>query len=209
MCPAPVPIPTSDSARHTPLEDAQGLSIGILICAIGINLLTYLGFLTGQTAGIALIVSYLSGLSFGLVFFAINLPFYWFAYKRLGLEFTLKSIGCVTALSVLTEKLPLGFTVAHLNPALGVVMFGVLTGLGLLAVFRHKGSLGGLGVIALMIQDSTGFRAGYVQLIVDALIFFCALFLFDTRVVLYSLAGAAVLNGVIAFNHRRDRYIAD
>jgi len=27
-------------------------------------------------------------------------------------------------------------------------------------------------------------------------------------VVAYSLAGAAILNGVIAFNHRRDRYIA-
>ena len=60
-----------------------------------------------------------------------------------------------------------------------------------------------------MIQDRTGFRAGYVQLIADALIFAAAAFLFPPRVVLYSLFGALVLNAVIAFNHDRDRYIAD
>lgn len=206
--PAPVPIPAPESVRHTPLEDLQGLSIGVFICAIGIDILAYLGFLTGQTAGLALILSYFSGFSFGAVFFAINLPFYWFAWRRLGLEFTLKSAACVTALSVLTEVLPRGLVIDSVNPVLGVVIFGVLTGLGLLAVFRHKGSLGGLGVIALMIQDRTGFKAGYVQLIVDAVIFAVALFLFDPHVVAYSLAGAVVLNGVIVFNHRRDRYIA-
>lgn len=206
--PAPVPIPVNDSVRHTPLEDLQGLSIGVFICAIGIDILSFLGFLTGQTAGLALILSYYSGFSFGTVFFAINLPFYWFAWRRLGLEFTLKSAACVTALSVLTEVLPRGLVIDSVNPVLGVAIFGVLTGLGLLAVFRHKGSLGGLGVIALMIQDRTGFKAGYVQLIVDAVIFAVALFLFDPHVVAYSLAGAVVLNGVIVFNHRRDRYIA-
>ncbi|ATI41839.1 membrane protein [Pacificitalea manganoxidans] len=207
--PAPHPLPSPDSVQHTPLEDLQGLSIGVLICSIGITFLAHLGFLTGQTAGIALIISYLSGWSFGVVFFLVNLPFYLFSWQRLGREFTLKSAACVTALSITTDLLPQGLGIAHLNPVLGVVMFGVLTGLGLLAVFRHKGSLGGLGVVALMVQDRTGFRAGYVQTIVDVLIFGVALFLFPTRVVLFSLLGAVVLNTVIAFNHRRDRYIAN
>ena len=111
-------------------------------------------------------------------------------------------------MSVGTTLLPKGFTIAHLNPALGVVMFGSLTGLGLLAMFRHKGSLGGLGVVALLVQDSTGFKAGYVQLIGDAVIFAIAALLFPLPVVAYSLLGAVVLNMIIAINHRRDRYIA-
>ena len=73
---------------------------------------------------------------------------------------------------------------------------------------RHNGALGGLGVVALMVQDSTGFRAGYVQLIVDAVIFGIAALLFPLSVVLYSLLGALVLNLVIAINHRRNRYVA-
>ena len=59
--------------------------------------------ITGQTAGVAVILSYLSGYSFGTVFFVINLPFYFFAWKRLGTEFTVKSLISVTLLSVLTD----------------------------------------------------------------------------------------------------------
>ena len=46
-----------------------------------------------------------------------------------------------------------------------------------------------MGVVALMIQDRTGFEAGYVQLIFDALIFSVALLLFAIAVAVYSLAG--------------------
>lgn len=207
--PAPIPIPTAYRHKHTWLEDLQGLSISLISAGVGVTVLASLGFITGQTAGIALIVSYLTGYSFGPVFWLVNLPFYAVAWRRLGPEFTLKSIGCVTVLSVLVDWLPGGMQFAYLNPVLGTVIFGVLTGFGLLGTFRHKGSLGGLGVVALLIQDRTGFRAGYVQLIADTMIFAAALLLFDLPVVLYSLLGAAVLNAVIAFNHDRDRYIAD
>lgn len=207
--PAPIPIPTQYRQKHSPLEDAQGLAISLITAGVGITFLASLGFITGQTAGIALIVSYLTGVSFGTVFWLVNLPFYAFAWSRLGAEFTLKSLGCVTVLSLLVDYLPLGLQFSYLNPVLGTVIFGVLTGFGLLGTFRHKGSLGGLGVVALLIQDRTGFRAGYVQLVADALIFASAAFLFEARVILFSLFGAAVLNAVIAFNHDRDRYIAD
>ena len=109
---------------------------------------------------------------------------------------------------VVTEFLPYGFAIQSLSPALAAVIFGALVGLGLLAMFRHNGSLGGLGVVALLVQDTTGFKAGWVQLITDAVIFSVALFLFPASVVGYSLLGALVLNLIITFNHRRDRYIA-
>jgi len=170
--------------------------------------LTSAGLITGQTAGLAVIIAYLTGYSFGTVFFLINLPFYFLAYKRLGAEFTIKSLISVTLLSVVTEFLPYGFAIQSLSPALAAVIFGALVGLGLLAMFRHNGSLGGLGVVALLVQDTTGFKAGWVQLITDAVIFSVALFLFPASVVGYSLLGALVLNLIITFNHRRDRYIA-
>ncbi len=197
-----------NSVEHTPLDDVQGLGIGIFLCGIGVHILTSAGLITGQTAGIAVIISYLSGWSFGVVFFIVNLPFYLLAYRRLGAEFTFKSLLSVTLLSVITSVLPIGWTVGDMAPGVAAVVFGTTVGIGLLAMFRHNGSLGGLGVVALLVQDTTGFKAGYVQLIADAVIFAIGFLLFPPTVILWSLLGAVVLNLTIAFNHRRDRYIA-
>jgi uncharacterized membrane-anchored protein YitT (DUF2179 family) len=152
-------------------------------------------------------LSYLTGYSFGLVFFLINIPFYALAWFRLGPAFTIKSIISVTLLSLVTELVPLGISIDTIHPLFAALAVGAMVGMGLVAMFRHNGSLGGFGVVALIIQDSTGFRAGWVQLIFDGFIFGAALFLFDLPVVFYSLIGAVVLNLIIAINHRRDRYI--
>ncbi|WP_375256337.1 YitT family protein [Yoonia sp.] len=199
---------THPKSGHSFIDDVQGISLGIFLAGIGVHMLTTVGLITGQTAGIAVVVSYLTGYSFGLVFFLVNIPFYALAWKRLGTAFTVKSLISVSLLSVLTELIPLGMVFDHLDPLLGAVAFGALTGLGLLALFRHNGSLGGLGVVALLIQDTTGFRAGWVQLIFDGALFGMAFFLFDTEIVMYSVVGAIVLNLIIAINHRRDRYVA-
>ncbi len=199
------PSPKPD---HSLLDDVQGLSLGVFLCGFGVHLLTTAGLVTGQTAGVAVLLSYLTGYSFGVMFFAVNLPFYLLAWRRLGAAFTIKSLVCVTLLSVVTELMPLGLTITALDPVFAAVAFGALVGIGLLAMFRHNGSLGGLGVIALIVQDTTGFRAGWVQLIFDACIFSFALLVLPPSVVGYSLIGAVVLNLIITINHRRDRYIA-
>lgn len=194
--------------RHTWTEDIQGLSMGVFMCGIGVHLLTNLGLLTGQTAGIAVIVSYLTGWSFGACFFVINIPFYVLAWMRMGPVFTLRSLISVTLLSVVTTLLPYGWTVGTIELGLGAIICGSLAGAGLLILFRHNGSMGGIGILALLIQDKTGFRAGYVQLGADAIIFSVAVFIFPLQIVAWSLVGAVMTNMIIAVNHRRDRYIA-
>ncbi|MBJ3763029.1 YitT family protein [Maribius pontilimi] len=198
----------SQTKSHTWIEDAQGIVFGTFMCALGLQFLTFLGLVTGQTAGLAVIVSYLTGWPFGAVFFVVNLPFYWLAWQRMGRIFTVKSLISVTLLSGMVELLPAGLTLAHVTPALGALIVGALTGAGLLALFRHGGSLGGIGVVALYLQDRFGLKAGYVQLGFDAALFSVAAFLFPPSLVFYSLLGAVVLNLIIAVNHRRDRYIA-
>ena len=97
---------------------------------------------------------------------------------------------------------------ATLNPWLGAVLFGFLSGSALLALFRHGASLGGVGILALMLQDRLGWRAGWVQLGFDAVLFALAFLVVPPKTVAISFAGALVVNLVIAVNHRRDRYIA-
>jgi uncharacterized membrane-anchored protein YitT (DUF2179 family) len=90
----------------------------------------------------------------------------------------------------------------------GAILAGMISGAGLLALFRHRASLGGIGVLGVYLQDRFGIRAGWVQMAVDAVIFALALMLLDIGEVIYSLIGAVVLNTSIAVNHRRDRYVA-
>ena len=200
---------TEETAKkHTLFEDAQGFLSGTSMCAFALVILTNLGFITGQTAGLAVLISYLSGWSFGWVFFAVNLPFYWFAYRRLGTTFVLKTFINVALISIFAEWFPTLVSFEALNPLFGAIIFGLLTGAGLMAVFRHGGSLGGIGIVALYVQDAIGFKAGYVQLGFDALLFAVAAFVLPLDLVAYSLIGAVVANLVIAVNHRKDRYIA-
>ncbi len=98
----------------------------------------------------------------------VNLPFYWLGYRRLGLGFMLKSFIAVAAMSVLVTILPPALQFGHVHPAVGALLVGFLTGSALLALFRHGASLGGIGIVALYLQDATGFRAGWTQLIFDA-----------------------------------------
>lgn len=197
-----------NAGSHTLIDDAQGIGFGTVMAAFGVVILTHLGLITGQTAGLAILISYLTGWGFGPVFFVVNLPFYAFGLRRMGLRFTLKTFLSVAVLSGLTMVMPGWISFAHLNPAAGAVLYGLVTGAGLMALFRHGASLGGIGILALILQDRTGFRAGWTQLIFDAALFVLAFALLHDPVrILYSALGALVVNLVIAINHRRDRYI--
>lgn len=198
----------SAPVRHSFVEDAQGIAFGTLTASFGLLILTHLGLVTGQTAGLAVLISYATGWNFGPVFFVINLPFYWFGYRRLGLTFVIKSFVSVALVSVLTLYMPVWIVFEWINPVVGAILTGAITGTALLALFRHGASLGGIGILALYLQDRTGFRAGYTQLIFDGALFAVALALRDPMTVALSVLGAAVLDLVIAINHRRDRYVA-
>ncbi|PVA08254.1 YitT family protein [Thalassorhabdomicrobium marinisediminis] len=193
-------------SKHSPTEDAQAFVLGTALAAFAVTMLTHLGLITGQTAGLAVLLSYVTGWSFGAVFFMVNLPFYLLAWVRMGPAFTLKSFVCVAMVSAMTELFPQLITFDTLDPILGALLIGGITGLGLIVLFRHGASLGGVGVLALYLQDRTGFRAGYTQLVFDLVLFAAAFFVLAPMMVIYSLLGAVVANLIIATNHRADRY---
>lgn len=199
---------SATATHHTPAEDAQAILTGVLLAALGLSILSHLEFLTGGVAGLALIVSYVFGINVGLAFFLINIPFYALAIGRMGRAFTIKTFVAITLLSLVSYWLPMVFSIAYIDPLAGAVIGGLLIGFALLALFRHRASLGGAGILAIYLQDRFGFRAGLVQLAFDLAILVIALFVVDLSAVIFSLVGAVVLNGFLAINHRPDRYIA-
>jgi uncharacterized membrane-anchored protein YitT (DUF2179 family) len=198
----------SDPAHHTLVEDFQGVVTGSLIAALGFYLLAKVGLLTGGTAGVAFLIHYTFGISFGLLFFIVNLPFYYLSFRRLGAAFSIKTFIAIALVSLLTEVESRLMIVERINPAWAALLGGLLLGYGLLALYRHRASLGGIGILAIYLQDRFGIRAGLIQLVFDIAVMACAFAVIDPVTVAYSILGAFVLNIFLAINHRSDRYIA-
>ena len=137
------------SLQHSLPEDAMAFVLGTAMCALGVLFLTHLGLITGQTAGLGVLLSYVAGWPFGWVFFAVNLPFYILAWVRMGARFTVKSFVAVAMVSAFAELFPRLIALDHLNAPLGAALAGAMIGLGLIVLFRHGASLGGIGVLAL------------------------------------------------------------
>lgn len=76
-------------------------------------------------------------------------------------------------------------TFGQVQPLAGAVLAGMCAGLGLLGVFRHRRT----------------------RLAVDAVVFTLTAFTLPLGAVLHSLAGALVMNRVMAINHRWDWYV--
>lgn len=196
------------SLDHTLAEDAMALAVGTSLCALGVLLLSHQSLITGQTAGLGIMLSYVTGLSFGVWFFLINLPFYILGWLRMGARFTIKSFIAVAMVSLLSEFFAQQVSIETVPPYLAALLGGATIGVGLIVIFRHGASLGGIGVLALYLQDKTGFQAGWTQLIFDGVLFTVAALLFPLDIVAFSLMGAVVPNLMIGINHRKDRYIA-
>ena len=192
---------------HSIPEDILGILTGTFAASLGLYLLQASSAVTGGTAGLALLVDYATDLPFWLIFAMINLPFAVLAIWQKGWDFTIRtmvSVALVSGFSVVHHAL---FPIGDINPIYGTLAGNLLAGIGLLILFRHRSSLGGINIIALIIQDRTGFRAGWTQMVFDVLIVLTALFVVPWPNVLMSAVGAVLLNLVLAMNHRPGRYI--
>jgi len=193
---------------HTTIEDTLALFTGVLLISVGVAFFTSAGLLTGGTAGLAFLLHYATGITFGKLFFVLNLPFYWLAWRKMGRAFTFKTFLAILLLSVLTELQSRFLQINNLQPLYAAIAGGLITGTGFLVLFRHRCSLGGVGILALYLQDRYGWRAGKVQMGVDCSIVALALFTVQPMQVLWSIVGAVALNLVLAMNHRPGRYTA-
>lgn len=192
--------------RHTALEDVHALLIGSSFIAVGLTLLKAAGLVTGGVAGVALIISYLTDWPVGVTFFVLNLPFYVLAQRTLGWVFTAKTLATNLLLAGLAWGMPYWLKVEHVDPIFSAVFGGTIIGMGILALARHRSSVGGTGVLALWLQERRGVSAGKVQMAADCLVIAAAFFTISFDKLLLSIASAVALSAVIIANHKPGRY---
>ncbi|MEU8620197.1 YitT family protein [Streptomyces sp. NPDC048623] len=202
----PTTVAAAGPVKHSRVEDVVGILTGTFIASLGLFLLRTSGTVTGGTAGLALLLSYAVDVPFGVIFLAVNLPFFALAVRKKGWDFTIRTALSVGLVSLLASLHPAEIAEIDIDPVYAALVGNLLAGVGLLVLFRHRSSLGGFNILALIMQERFGVRAGYVQMVLDVLVVAASLAVVSPLQVLISAVGAIVLNVVLALNHRPGRY---
>ncbi|GGB57343.1 MULTISPECIES: YitT family protein [Henriciella] len=192
--------------QHKWYEDVQALLLGTLLLSFGVTLYSTAMLITGGLAGTSLLVEFASPLSFGLVFFVLNLPFYILSVLRMGWGFTIRTFIAIALISAMTRLIPMWMDFSALDPVFASVAGAAMMGVGLVMLLRHRAGIGGITILSQFLQDKGVIRAGIFQLIVDLAILVVALFMLPLKLVALSIVGAFVLNLTVAINHKPGRY---
>ncbi|RTZ16155.1 YitT family protein [Vibrio aquaticus] len=192
--------------KHSRKEDWIAILTGTFLVAQGVFFLQSASLLTGGTTGLALLASQFVPISFGTLYFVANCPFYLLAWKRFGSRFAFNSALSGALVSIFADHLYLVISLDTINEVYCAVAGGLLMGLGMLILFRHRSSLGGFNVLCLFIQDKFGISVGKSQLAIDFCILIASCFFVSLEVIGLSILGAIALNLVLAMNHKPTRY---
>ena len=175
--------------KHSRKEDWMAILTGTFLVAQGVFFLQAANLLTGGTTGLALLLTQFIPLSFGILYFVANCPFYILAWRRFGHRFAINSAISGALVSVFADHLYLVISLDTMNIIYCAIAGGLLMGLGMLILFRHRSSLGGFNVLCLVIQDKFGISVGKTQLAIDCCILFTSCFFVAPEVIAVSVLG--------------------
>ncbi|GEK34969.1 YitT family protein [Kurthia sibirica] len=171
--------------------------VGTLILGIAFNaFLLPAKLAAGGIVGVSTILFELYGWNPTVVQLTINIPLFIVGYTLLGKSFSSKTLVGTIMLPLFilaTSKLP--FEV-H-DPMLASIYGGILTGIGLGLVFRANGSTGGTTIIGQLLKKYFRLSSGYAQLIIDAVVVFAAMFVFNLELALYAMIAIFITSKVI------------
>ncbi len=142
-------------------------------------------FLDGGITGISILLHEVFHVNISLLVLALNLPFVYLGYRRIGKTFAVQTILAVVLLA--TGLLFIDIQPITTDRLLIAIFGGLLIGTGVGLVLRCGGVLDGAEVIAVFTKRKTGFSNSEIILLINALIFAGAAFQFGLETAMYSL----------------------
>ncbi|MCR4904114.1 MAG: YitT family protein [Butyrivibrio sp.] len=177
---------------------------GTFLYSFGINCFVVpMGLYTGGLMGICqlirtILVSVI-GLSFGnidiagIIYYMLNIPLFLMARKKLGRLYLIKTIMCVTSVTVLLMLIPIPSAPIIDDTLASCVIAGIICGGGIGLTLMMGASDGGMDIVGvLLIQWKHNFSVGKANLGVNFLLYAICLFMFDIQTVIYSLIYATI-----------------
>jgi len=156
--------------------------------------------ITGGTAGLSLLLHYVTPFTIGSLMIAVNIPLLIIGIKYLGKMFAVRTVVTILLISAIIDFFQ---EVLHLKAfvidnTLAAIFGGIFIGIGLAFVIKGNSSAGGSTIIARIVASKTEIKPGQVILIIDTLIVLCALFIFDDNIkVLWSVISIYITTKVI------------
>jgi len=146
--------------------------VGCILYAVGINcFIMPQDFASGGLSGIALIITYLTGLPNGTITFILNIPLILVSFKILGHMFLLKSVKTLAILTFCIDILTQPFPKYTGDPILAAICAGLAIGSGLGVVYMRGSSTGGSDFITLSIRKlKPHFSVGTITSTIDYII---------------------------------------
>jgi len=196
-----------NKSGHSLIEDIFNIFCGIIIFSVGVSIIKSVGIITGGTAGISLILSYITEINFGVWYILISAPFFIISLIKLGLKFTIMTIFSITMSSFIIDNLKLSIQLNSYSMFICSLFGGILIGVALLGLSRHRASLGGFYILGIYLQDRNIMSMGKLALISDCIIMSFGYYFLNFELILFSLLTTIIYNLFLMVNHRAGRYL--
>lgn len=171
--------------------------LGCFLTSCGILVFRHAQLVTGGVPGLALGISYLTGMPFFTLFLLVNSPFYILSVMRMGWRFTLSTVfaaALVTLLTAIDQVLP-NIIIPELA---GAVLGGVLAGFGLSYLFLNGASLGGSNILALYLQRKYGWDPGKTTFVLDFTVVITGIYSVGIVRGIFSVLSIVILSTIIS-----------
>ena len=162
----------------------------------------------GGLYGVGMILNHHFGINVGLAFALMNIPFFIWAFRVMGLKYLLRTGVAIAVSSTMVDigtsyLLPMFEKYVTKMPAtsdliLYSIFGGAVLGVGVGLVFRNGSSTGGTDLISQLIYYSTGFEYGKLVMIFDATIIISVAVTFrDVKIAMYSIVTLIIYSQVL------------
>lgn len=142
----------------------------------------------------------------GLIYYAINIPIFILSFNKIGKRFFLKTLICVTWITLAMSLIPIPAAPVLSGDILGTcIIGGLIAGFGVGTMLKMGSSGGGMDIIGmLLIKFRKNFSVGKVNLFVNIVLYAICLLLFDIPTVIYSLIYASVYSLSMDRSHEQN-----
>lgn len=179
---------------------------GCFLFAFGVNIIiTPLGLYNGGFMGIAQLIrtvlfqvfdfSFLKQIDIaGIVYYIINIPIFYWAFRAMGKGFLVRSLISVTIQTVFMTFIPIPAEPIFSDRLMACIIGGLVVGTGVGMILRGRSSGGGQDIIGVIFAKKyPGFSVGKIAIMMNVLVYAVCLWMFDIEVVVYSLIYTTVL----------------
>lgn len=173
--------------------------VGALIMAIATSLFLLPNQLsTGGFSGIATIFYYFLKIPMGTTILAFNIPFFLFAWYKLGKTFVMKSVIGTTTFSISIDILD-KFNPLTQDRFLACIYGGIIIGLGTAIILKANSSTGGSDLISMLVKEyNSNIRTSNVIIVIDTIIVgLNVLFFREVEIGLYSAIAIYLMGKMI------------